>query len=69
MKGREIRFMLVGAPATRRELQELLYKSEKDVGRFPEWHVPGIGNHDMLRVRKEGDELWDVSTGRGSSAP
>jgi len=49
--------MLVGSTATRRELQKPFYKREKDVGRVPEWHVPGIGNHDMLRVRKEGEEF------------
>ena len=48
---------LWGAKAPRRELQKLSYKGEKDVGRFPEWHVPGIGNHDLSREREEGDEL------------
>ena len=47
------------------ELQELFYEGEKDVGRFPERHVPGIGYHGLLRGWKERDEFAGCLDGEG----
>ena len=65
MKGTVIRFMSWmeqrrefspgGGPG--KELQELFYEWEKHVGRFPEWHVPGVGYHSVRRIGNERGNL------------
>src|SRR5438105_3110530 len=57
------------APATGRncenDLQELFYQRKEHVGRFPEWHVPGVGYQDVLRVWKSCDDLERRLDGEG----